>query len=275
MTRPRRSDLPLFRPVSSWATGFLLAVACGLGVLCASHVGAQPPSERGTESAKSEKSASNKSVEKESPKRKSNSVVSAERSEKDLLNPLNEELALEFAASHHPQLAALLRQLKDASPKDYRSAIVDVEWSRQRLERTRERSVERYQLELSDWTLDSRIRLLTARLAMGKDPSLVRELEETVRERAEVRLKILHDEKQRLLSRLEKLEGQIAQRESEMDEVVSREIATLLRSASAASDKVANKRSKPDSTKSNDQKPTKKPAQASTRQPVKSKLAQP
>lgn len=240
----------------SAAAGLLLILSGGL-------VQADPPQGSNPKVSR----PAEKSTTAEPQQKRKVATAAVERSEQDLQSPLDEAAALAFAAQHHPELAALLRHMEKPAPREYRAGILDVEWSRQRLERTRERSPERYELELSEWKLNSQIRLLVARLAMGESPAQVAELKSLVRDRAAVRLQLLEDDRDRMTARLERLESQIAARRADADQIVEREVQNLVGSASAASARVANKptgaNSKKQATPSPaSQKPT--PSQSTT-----------
>ncbi len=163
-----------------------------------------------------------------SPDKKSADRGSADRGDV----PVKEAAALEFARRHHPELAALLEQLKTNVPKEYQAAIADLDRSRQRLEKSREKTPEQYDLELAEWKVNSRIRLLVARLTMGADETLKDELFAAVKERHDIRTQLLAAEQQRLQQRLEKVHDQLAEQRSRSDELIERELAGLLSSTS-------------------------------------------
>lgn len=144
--------------------------------------------------------------------------------------PLTKEAVaatLEFAKTHHPELATLLEQLRTSAPKDFDAAVSDLNRIRERLERSRERAPERYEWELAEWKLNSQIQLLAARLAMGGDAALEDELRTLLAERQQVRLKLLQDERSRLQKRLEQLDQQIADQEERSSSLIEREFAKL------------------------------------------------
>jgi hypothetical protein len=151
-----------------------------------------------------------------------------------------EAAAIEFARTHHPELAGLLDQLRMNAPKEYEAAITDLNRSRERLEKTRDRLPERYVLELAEWKLNSRIRLLAARMAMSADADLEADLRSTLRERTEVRRKLLQEERNRTAKRVEKLDEQINEQLAQADKIVDREFATIQRTINNSASKAAN-----------------------------------
>jgi hypothetical protein len=121
-----------------------------------------------------------------------------------------EAAAMTFARLHHRELADLLSQLSRTNPREYERAIRQLFQASERLARLQERSTaERYDAELEAWKLDSRLRLLAARLTMSDDPALEAELKAALRKRDEIRLELLRLERERLAERLTKLDAQI------------------------------------------------------------------
>jgi hypothetical protein len=152
-------------------------------------------------------------------------------------SPQTEVAVLEFARSHHAELAGLLESLKNNAPHEYRSAIVDLDRTRERLERSQKSNPERYALELAEWKASSRIRLLAARLAMGGDTTLEAELKVALRERYDLRLQLLQEERLRLQKRVAKLDESIAEQERRRADLLEKEFATLQKGAGLAADR--------------------------------------
>ena len=84
------------------------------------------------------------------------------------VTPEREAAAQLFAERHHPELARLLGRLRETNPEEYKKAIQELFATSERLARLMGRTPERYELELAAWKVDSRIRLLAARSAMGE-----------------------------------------------------------------------------------------------------------
>lgn len=138
---------------------------------------------------------------------------------------------LAFADKHHPELGKLLRTLEDSQPKEFRSAMNDLNKTRERLVRSQERTPDRYPLELKEWQLESRIRLLAARLAMGSDAGLEEQIRKALKERREIRMKLLKHEENRLRDRLERIDRQLEALEKSSDGAIDTELAALRKSA--------------------------------------------
>jgi hypothetical protein len=143
---------------------------------------------------------------------------------------VQEGRALEFARLHHPELGDLLGQLKGNSHREYRQAIHDLAATSERLSRTREKSPERYGHALAAWRIDSRIRLLAARMAMSEDPALEEQLKALVEESIQVRLTQMRFDQQKAAERADRLGQNIARIEADREAAVSREIARVKKS---------------------------------------------
>lgn len=179
----------------------------------------------------------------------------------DKVSESNTKAALAFAKEHHPELADLLEQLRKNAPKEYAAAISDLDRSRQRIERNKSSS-ERYRLELDEWKMNSRIRLLVARLAMGQDATIESELRSSIEQRNKIRIELLQEERTRLKQRIEKIDDQIAQQKSRAADQVEKELATLVKSTTVKSTAVATKRS--ESSKAKNTTNAKTPVNKST-----------
>ena len=138
-----------------------------------------------------------------------------------------EAAALMFAQQNHPELASLLDGLKRNAPKEYQAALVDLDRAVERLGKVRERSAERYEFELAEWKVTSRIRLLAARLTMSSDPTVEAELRSALRERLDLRLANQRAERERLQVRVTKLDQQIEELASKSDATVEKQFLEL------------------------------------------------
>lgn len=141
----------------------------------------------------------------------------------------SERAALAFAETHHPELAGLLGQLKESAAVEYKRAIAELDRSRDRLEKIRERQPDRYAAALKEWQLSSRIKLTLARLTLSKDPTLEPELTAMVRERAELRLQPLRAEQERIKARLDKVGTTLDEYDRDPAAAVEKEVAALLK----------------------------------------------
>lgn len=100
--------------------------------------------------------------------------------------PEREAAALSFVRQHHPELEDLLAQLKSGNRAEYRRVTNELFFASERLTQSQERDPLKYELDLRLWKIDSRIRLLAARLAMNESDLLQGELKELLVEKIDV-----------------------------------------------------------------------------------------
>jgi hypothetical protein len=145
-----------------------------------------------------------------------------------------EEAAFVLVREHHPDLVNLLERLKATKKNEYQQAVKELYRDSQRLEGARERDPERYKLELRAWQLDSRIRLLTAKLSLEDRPELQEDLKAAIAERSDVRLAQKELERDRTAARLKKLDEEIGNLTAGRDDELKRTLDRLLRVAEKA-----------------------------------------
>jgi hypothetical protein len=156
-----------------------------------------------------------------------------------------ERAALAFAAEHHPELVPLLERLRDGAADEFTAAIADLERTRERIEKLRERQPERHEAELADWKSSSRIRLALARLSTSPSAEAERELRQLLRERHERRLATLRAERERISARLEKIDAQLAAHDADPETAIDKEFTALRAKADAAGRRPLTKPDKP------------------------------
>ena len=139
-----------------------------------------------------------------------------------------EQVALDFATQHHPELAKLIAPLKSSNPKEYQHAIRELFRTSERLTGIKTKDSARYDLELEAWKVQSVIRLLTARLTMSNDPAIEAELRIALKHKAENRLRLLQNEQTALQSRMDQIKDQINKATTQSsDEFVQQEYDRL------------------------------------------------
>ncbi len=162
---------------------------------------------------------------------------------------------LEFVREHHPELADLLKQLKDSRPREYQKAMRDLSRVRNRLFNMQKNNEQRHDLELAVWKAETRVQLIAARLHMGDKAELREELRAALNEQMDLRLQLLKYEREQVQDRLAKIESQIKRFEQDRSNAIERQLQTLTKAAEAKSKAAA--------------KPTKTPAKPQTEQRAK------
>ena len=135
------------------------------------------------------------------------------------MTPAREAQALHFAHRNHPQLAKLLSQLETNNKTGYKRALRDLFQASERLARIKERSPERYELSLRAWKLDSRIRLLLARMTMSDDVALESELKAALLERVDIRVQELRVQRQTFSKQYERVSKQLERIDKTMQDI--------------------------------------------------------
>lgn len=150
------------------------------------------------------------------------------------ISPEREAAAILFARENHPELAALLDGLKKNAPREYQAALVDLDRAVERIGKLKDKSSDRHQVELAEWKITSRIRLLAARLTMSEDPTVEAELRAALRERLELRLGAQRAERDRLQVRVTRLDQQIEEMSSRADATIEKQLVELRKTLPAA-----------------------------------------
>lgn len=210
ISNPRQSD--------TFSRLLLLLLSCGCLLLPAS-VSAQNGDRSETVNISRDASQA-KAVGKTEKEQKSNNAISAKR----------EKLAIEFARTHHPELADLIQRLKKHKPREYKRAIRDLDNTLTKLDRFKKRDSDRYRLTLERWEVDSRIRLLAARVSIMGSGDDQTELKSLLKQRMDLQLELLKHEKAMAEKRVQKLEKSIAEIEQNHDRLVDSELTRINRS---------------------------------------------
>lgn len=169
-----------------------------------------------------------------------------------------ERIAQKFAEQHHPELAALLSQLKEMDEPKYTAAINELFRTHERISRYQERSPDRYQIELELWKIDSRVRLLVARSASGMEEETRTHIKELLAQRNELRIQLLASERDRLEDRLQRLNSQMKELQNDSDVIAERDLERLMRSAQTRANsgrkKTAERRTPPAAVRNSPEK---------------------
>ena len=161
------------------------------------------------------------------------------------ITPEREAAVMNFVERNHSELGELLDYLKTSQPRQYEQAVKDIYRVTERLATIQERDPLQYELEVKLWTAQSRVQLLAARLKMGDNESVKQDLREALAAQVDARLDVLKHQKKQAAERLERMEKDIEQLETNKDKAVERQLESLARSAGSignASGKVAKKR---------------------------------
>lgn len=180
--------------------------------------------------ALAEKSGKKPATADKSPSKKPAATESV-KVDAEPIAPNREVAAIKFAHQHHPELAELLNRLKDSHPDQYTKALRELGKTRDRLEKVRENDAGRYAILLHEWQLDSRVRLLAARITMSTSEELETELRQVLTERHDVRLQLLTYDREKSKTRLLKVDEQIAEHVQNREVSIDREFDRIKKTA--------------------------------------------
>ena len=169
--------------------------------------------------------------EKQAPETRLVVETETEKPGADVSPAVKPDLVIKFARQHHPELADLIEQLRTAGSSEFDRAIRQLASEMHRLERIKERTTQRFEMELQGWKLESQTRLLVARWAMSKDPEQEKQIRDLLRQRRQIRVNQLQQEKQRLEERMSVLKDQLASATEKLDQQVEEEWQRLARRA--------------------------------------------
>lgn len=113
---------------------------------------------------------------------------------------------LEFVRENHPELERLIRSLREKRPRQYENAIRSLDRSVSQLQKIQDSgNTQRYQQQLENWKLNSRIQLLSAQLSMTDSPELRNRLRGLIVVQFDQRTEQLAADQEKLLERLKKV----------------------------------------------------------------------
>ena len=151
-----------------------------------------------------------------------------------------EAAVLTFVRDHHPQLESLLVYLKKNRSDEYKQAFLELFAQSERLARIQELDEARYDLELAKWKVESRIKLLLARMQMDTNPELLEQLHGEVSEQVRLRIELMKSDRRRMLDRMEKFNQRLERLSANPEQEVQRQLR-MLTSPRKATSKVSTK----------------------------------
>jgi hypothetical protein len=179
------------------------------------------------DSSKEKDSNKEKSTQKNDKKKAAKAVVSG-------FTEAREAAALAFVRANHPELVELLEALRGTNTAEYQRAIRELFQTSERLADMQQRSPQRYDLELQDWKVKSRIQVLLARLTVQSSAPLEEELRSLLTQQLDIRRQLLLLERDRLTGRLADIETQLNRLSGEASQEINERVAELLDATRAA-----------------------------------------
>ncbi len=147
------------------------------------------------------------------------------------LTAVEEQQALGFARSQHPELVPLLERLREDNPNEYRKALTDLYRAEQKLHRMADQNPERYAVALGLWNVQSRINLLAARMVREVDGTHDDALKSLLTERRHLRIELLQLDRAKAAERVSNLDAQLHQLQQDPDADIEKELSKLKQAA--------------------------------------------
>ncbi len=194
-----------------------LLVTVGITVVGAQEQAPKAESVKPDPGKKTEQRVEQKAAAKSAPKQQAPVVV-------------DEKAALQFASTHHPELAEILQTLRKSNKHQFQAAMTDLSREQERLNRLAERDPERAKLSIAAWQIDSRIRLEVARFTMSQDAEREARIKALLKERSDIRRQLAEFDLRRARLRVTKLEEQLAQQQENSDKLLAAEWDRLKKS---------------------------------------------
>lgn len=191
-----------------------LTIVLGMSIMSAA--GAQTDADKSTV-----ENAPKKSANRESPRL---ATVTADQ----------ERSILAFVSTHDSKLHGLLGELKSSRPVAYQRALVDLNRTTERLAQIKRNRPHAYDLELKRWQAQSKVQIMSARLAVAANPEARTQLRQAIQEQADLRLAILKADREATAKRLEQIDEQIAAAESQKSDRVQQEFDRFVAAARRA-----------------------------------------
>ena len=148
--------------------------------------------------------------------------------DEDAVTPEREAAAMTFAKRHHPELHALLVQLKQMDTDGYETAIRELFQTSERLAKVKSTRPDRYETDLAIWKIDSRVRLMAVQ-SRGSEKEARAEIKKLLLEKYKLRVQQMKQDRDRLEERIKKMNETIDHAKKNSDKLADREIDRLFR----------------------------------------------
>lgn len=183
-----------------------------------------PVAAKKTAQQSSKKTKPAASGETKTPDKKKPAVVLSEKRRAELLA---------FCEQHHQELLPLLKSLQKNRPAEFEKALRTLDREIKQLQVVK--SKERYEKLLAQWVLRSKIKLLSARLAVRTSKEqrakTTAGLSKLIGQLQDLKIKHLNEEQQALRSRTAKIGTQIEQLRSTRDAEIKKQIDAFTKNA--------------------------------------------
>ncbi len=137
-------------------------------------------------------------------------------------------MLIEFVEEHHPDLKRLLGLLEERKPVQYRKAIRSLSRQFERLQTVKKRDPDKYEIALRYWKVQSRIEVLSARVALNGPEKYEKKLKELIRQKQKIKIEVQQYELTKLQQRTKKLQESLKKTKGSIDSEVERQFNSIL-----------------------------------------------
>ena len=148
---------------------------------------------------------------------------------------------LGFAKEHHPEILPLLDFLKTKRPKKFDKVIKRLNRDVSKLERTKQKSPEAYQVGLAAWVNQSQTQLYAAQYKVAADKETAAKLREKIKmlvtEKVDARIEFLEQERAKAQAKGDRLEKAIEHQKATRETTIRKRVNNVTKRALDISEK--------------------------------------
>lgn len=151
------------------------------------------------------------------PVKRKESVVQVSKERKEQL--------LAFVDANHPELKELLEKLENRKKqRPYHQAMSWLDKSVKKLDGIKKRSPKRYESSLSQWNLESRIKVAAAQVKLNDTEESRSKLKSLVTQLVDFHIERMKADRAQILKRLKQTENRISEAESSREQAIEKRI---------------------------------------------------
>ena len=139
------------------------------------------------------------------------------------------EYLMSFVRKSHPELEQLLLQLKDSKPRQYRAAMQGLNKDVMKIDAVKEKDPQRYNLLVTQWSIDSRLKVATAQLRVSDTQENRNAVRALVVQQVNFQIERFKIDRENTIKRLATLKKRIAELEAKRAQNIEIRTRSLIR----------------------------------------------
>lgn len=139
------------------------------------------------------------------------------------------EYLMSFVRKNHPELEKLLLQLKNSKPRQYRAAMQGLNKDVVKIDAVKEKNPQRYNLLVTQWSIDSRLKVATAQLRVSDTKENRNAVRALVVQQVNFQIERFKIDRENTIKRLASLKKRIAELEAKRAENIEIRTRSLIR----------------------------------------------